>query len=395
MANLSENYIPLCEKSVRSDGTIGIKMIAPGWGSSGYYPADILERDAPAVFPPGTMMFWNHDTAMEEAERPEGDLSRLAAITTSLPRYEPNGIDGAGVYADARVMAGYAGIIDDIGGDIGLSIRAAGSFQEGEAEGRRGRIITELTRDPNVGSRVDFVTKPGAGGKIISVFESAPHAPKLPVNNFVYVYGNDSTNMPHSITTSTTYSDELDTFLSEAGRVLSRANETKLKAALEQLTAVLSTLGNEEVASESNHNLEANMSEQELKEAQAALAKNQEELTESKNALARLQEQLLLRESRDFVTAQLAEADLPEITNLRLVGQLARNPVVENGKIDEAKMKERIDAAITEAKAEIAAIMGSNGQITGMGESAQSSNSTIAESQKRIDDALAGIGYGG
>lgn len=72
--------VPLVEKAVRDDGTVPIKVIAPGWGTSGYYPAAVLERDGPTVFAKGTHMYWNHPTLTETIERPERSLSDLAAI---------------------------------------------------------------------------------------------------------------------------------------------------------------------------------------------------------------------------------------------------------------------------------------------------------------------------
>jgi hypothetical protein len=46
----ASELIPLTEGAVRKDGTALIKLIQPGWGSSGYYPAAVLERDGPTVF---------------------------------------------------------------------------------------------------------------------------------------------------------------------------------------------------------------------------------------------------------------------------------------------------------------------------------------------------------
>ena len=178
MANelLKTEYSPLIEKAVRSDGTIGIKVIGSGWGSSGYYSKDVLERDIPSAFPPGTFMMWNHPTATEEAERPEGDLSNLAAILTSAPKWQESGKQGPGVYADAKVFGGYKEAIDEIGEHIGVSIRGRGRSSMGEADGREGRIIDEVTD----GLSVDFVTSPGAGGAITQVFEAAPNNEPLP-----------------------------------------------------------------------------------------------------------------------------------------------------------------------------------------------------------------------
>jgi hypothetical protein len=248
---LHESFIPLAERAVRRDGTVRLKLIGPGWGSSGYYSRQVLERDIPHVFPPRTQNFWNHDTVAEEVERPEGDLSRLASVIISRPVWE-NGPAGPGMYADARAFAGYAEAIDELGEFIGVSIRAAGVVKDGEAEGRRGPIVQGIVPDPLVGARVDYVTRPGAGGAIVQLFESAPGAAKLP----------DPKNPP------TKSAAEL---IQEAGRILSAKNEKELRAgqealqaALKALTAVLEQLADGEEAS-----AEAKESARKLKEARS------------------------------------------------------------------------------------------------------------------------------
>lgn len=166
---LAPEFIPLVEKAVRRDGTIPIKVISPGWGSSGYYPADVLQRDGPQVFKAGLQMFWDHQTAQEEAERPEGSLDDLAAVLTTPARWEAAGAAGPGLYADAKIFPQYVESVDSLAPHIGVSIRANGRAQTGEAEGRRGSIIQEIA----TAKSIDFVTKPGAGGQIISMFEAA------------------------------------------------------------------------------------------------------------------------------------------------------------------------------------------------------------------------------
>jgi len=142
-----------------------IKLIQPGRGSSGYYPAEVLKRDGPGVFKAGTQMFWNHPTDAEESQRPEGDLNHLAAITTSDAVFDENGKDGAGLYARAKVFSDYADKVKEKGKHIGLSIRAGGLRDDGAAapDGRKG-IITALKNAQSV----DFVTRAGAGGKVFT-----------------------------------------------------------------------------------------------------------------------------------------------------------------------------------------------------------------------------------
>ncbi len=165
--------IMLIEKAVRPDGTVPIKLIAPGWGSSGFYSKDVLERDGPAAFPRGTKMYWNHQTAVEEAERPEGDLRNLASEFINGATYQEMGKSGPGLYADAKVFGAYKPHIEELAPHIGTSIRARGIATQGEAEGRKGNIIEKISQ----GISVDYVTQAGAGGQIVQLFESARPAP--------------------------------------------------------------------------------------------------------------------------------------------------------------------------------------------------------------------------
>ncbi len=174
---LEGEIVPLVEKAMRPDGTIPVKIIQPGWGSSGYYSPEVLRRDGPAVFPSGTQMFWNHPTAREESDRPEGDLRDLAGEFVSDPRYldEGEAPAGPGLYADAKVLPPFSESIDELAPSIGLSIRGYGLSKPGEAEGRKGPIVTKLT----AGRSVDFVTQAGAGGRILELFENARDRARL------------------------------------------------------------------------------------------------------------------------------------------------------------------------------------------------------------------------
>lgn len=167
---LTELPIKLVERAIRSDGTTKIKIIAPGAGSSAFYPREVLKRDGPNVFKAGTKMYWDHQTAAQEAAQPEGSLDRLAAKLTSNARWQDDPVDGPGLYADAKVYKHYADVANEIAEDIGISIRASGKAKIGDVPGiGRMPILEELTSVKSV----DFVTTPGAGGKVVSLFESA------------------------------------------------------------------------------------------------------------------------------------------------------------------------------------------------------------------------------
>lgn len=146
-----------------------IKVIAPGWGSSAYYSKEVLQRDGPKVFAKGTHMMWNHQTTTEESERPEGDLSDLAAVLVENAKWDDAGAKGPGLYAKAKVFSDYAQQVSEKGPHIGVSINAGVKCHEGEAEGRTGRIADQFVK----AFSIDFVTKAGAGGApLVPVQES-------------------------------------------------------------------------------------------------------------------------------------------------------------------------------------------------------------------------------
>lgn len=167
------DIVPLVEAAVSGDGKTRIKVIAPGWGSSGYYGAKMLERDGGEAFPTGTKMYLDHPTKAEEAARPERSVKDMAAVLTSPAKWDAAGKEGPGLYAEANVVPAFRDFINGAAKHIGVSIRAAGKSALGEAEGRKGPIIERIA----VGKSIDFVTQAGAGGKILT--ESGRQAESL------------------------------------------------------------------------------------------------------------------------------------------------------------------------------------------------------------------------
>lgn len=432
-------FVPLIERAVRSDGTIPIRIIGPGWGTSGYYSREVIERDVPSAFPPGTHMYWNHPTVSENMERPERDLRDLAAVTITAPRWESDGPAGPGMYAEARVFEGYAPVIDEIAEHVGVSIMAAGRREPGEADGRQGLIVTEISSQMPPGTpprpSIDFVTIPGAGGKIVSIFESAPGAPPLPrpvqlsfdnlqeaqnlgewIESRLHLsltqiaddlFGNGHVNREERKALSAAIGRALDayhSFLLENSPALfqrrsySTAPDSADIAGLNGGEEISESAGQSATA---KNGMEASMSEEKLKETADALAEARRHVAERDAAIAKMREQLLMREAKDHVSNKLAEAELPDVTKARLSRQLAANPPVkESGELDTAKLDTAIDTAIIEAQTELAAIIGTNGQVSGMGGQGTQSGAAqlpaIEESQKRTDAALARLsGLGG
>ncbi|MFI7608805.1 hypothetical protein ACIBTV_27345, partial [Micromonospora sp. NPDC049366] len=159
-------------------GVYVIDVIRSGWNTSGsrYYSAAVLERDVPKVYPKGTQMFIDHPGRSEQDERPERSLTTLAAVFLEDPW--PVREDGGGVVmrTTARVFAPWQTFIAEAWAHIGVSINGNGHGEYGEAEGRHGLVLEELT----YGQSVDFVTKPGAGGRVVGLLESAREAAASP-----------------------------------------------------------------------------------------------------------------------------------------------------------------------------------------------------------------------
>jgi hypothetical protein len=140
-----------------------IKLIAPGKGSSAFYPAEVLKRDGPNVFTKGTHIYINHATSAEESARPEGDWHKLAGALESNAYYDEAGKAGPGLYGSALFTSDYAPLVKEKAAFTGMSIRASGVAEAGKM--RDGvPILKQLTGAESV----DVVTRAGAGGMILT-----------------------------------------------------------------------------------------------------------------------------------------------------------------------------------------------------------------------------------
>lgn len=330
---LDVDFVPLVEKAVRKDGTIALKLIDPGWGSSGYYSKEVLERDGPKVFTKGTKMYVDHPTPEEDRQRPERSVRDLAAVLESNARFLENGPDGPGLYADAKVYKPYQEVLNEVAEDIGVSIRAMGRAKFGTAEGKQGPIVEAI-----VGAKsVDFVTDPGRGGKILTLYEAARKQ-------------NQGAAAP-----AVTQQQEANT--------------------MAQLTE---------------------QQQQELLESNKRLQDQVNQLIESNKTLTttvtRLGEVNIIQESTNFARTVLAGINLPEITRARLVESLGGNPVLKDGAIDREAFKAQI---LESAKAEAAYLASATGGgvIRGMGESFQESSDLKPEDAvKQLAEAFRAFG---
>lgn len=160
MANVRES----AGVTTTGPGRMLIQLIAPGQGSSGYYAPEVLEAAAAdKVFPRGTQMHIDHDSAVESMDKPEGSLRNLAAVLQEDAYIDSNG----NLVAEALVSSTWKTFLDEFKDYVGASINAAADIVKTST----GTVIERLI--PHKFNRVDFVTVGGRDGKIIQVLESA------------------------------------------------------------------------------------------------------------------------------------------------------------------------------------------------------------------------------
>lgn len=169
---IHEAFIGAIKESFASDGTALIKLIDPGIGSTGYYGADVLKEAAQAkIIPSGTQMFGNHMTQAQRDEQPEGDVYNKIGVTLEDARWidADTAPAGAGLYAKSKIMQHHRPFVESMKDDMGVSIDGTASIAWGEVEGRQMPIIEKLLAV----NSVDFVTRAGRGGQIVSLQEAA------------------------------------------------------------------------------------------------------------------------------------------------------------------------------------------------------------------------------
>ena len=155
--------------TAKRSGRIEVQLITPGWGSSGHYSAKVLENAANAgIWGPGHQLFLDHPGEEERYDRPERSVKDLAATLVEAARWDA---ERQAVVGEAQTFGPWADTLLDehFAAAIGVSIRAFADTTVGEADGRKGTIITEITEAVST----DFVTRAGRGGAILAVLESA------------------------------------------------------------------------------------------------------------------------------------------------------------------------------------------------------------------------------
>lgn len=379
-------------------------IISAGWGSSGYYSREMLERDGPAIFGAGTHMYLNHPTEQEEFERPERDVKDLAARIDTTPR-----MIGNDLIAEIVIFPIWQPVIDSLAEDIGLSIRAFGEMEHGEAEGREGPIITRLTE----GRSVDFVTQAGRGGKIGALIESVRVKERLSSDVRRDLdsaggarFGSEDTNV---------YVDDFDIDENWAVYCVYKKGvaDTYLRVGYQQGETGGIVLSNEvtqvsrkvtyvptEDVEEKEQLVEQN--EQRIKELEGKVATLETKVTEATEALTtettkrERAEDALMRVGSEKIVREAVEKveDLPEGRAVERAVKSAMSsklPVDEDGKLDTERLQDRAKKAAEEERDYLAESVGT-GRVKDLGGGNGGGGGGAEETQKKLIESFKNLG---
>lgn len=238
---------------------VAVTIITPGKGSSGEYPPETIKKLAESpIWDSPVHMYMNHATNGERASRPEGDIRELAGVIDGRPVVD----DSGALVGRAKIFPEYRDFIRERAPYIGVSINASGIMAPG-----KDRVIQEITQVDSV----DFVTKPGRGGKITAVLESSREvdgmaniveADGVPVDKPAPAPAQDA---PKAESPEVT---ELKKQVEDL-----KAERDELKAKVEELQAESAKKDAESVVAEAFRNVDAPMTRKMLVESAASLSK--------------------------------------------------------------------------------------------------------------------------
>lgn len=155
-------------------GTLTITIIKEGFNTSKtkFYSKKAL-RETGGIFA-GAKMFANHQTTAEEKARPEGRVQDwVASISKESPWLESDGrLRSKAIVHDADFKKKLTGLQEaGLLGEMGVSIRAFGGGTPAEVGGYKTTFVESFLGCKSV----DFVTFPGAGGKVDMLESDGQH----------------------------------------------------------------------------------------------------------------------------------------------------------------------------------------------------------------------------
>ena len=264
-----------------------VRLISEGTGSTGVYTKEALQGSFAEAFPIGTHMYIDHASETERWDRPEGTLTKLAAVIAETPRWQD--APEPGMYATIEVVEQWAPFIEQVSDIIGVSIHCGATLAQTDDIVTPGDSLPPMIESfiPSPVNSVDFVTVPGAGGRLVEALESFK-------NGSAIVDGSNKYNSERK---------RMDTEFKEALEAL----DTKLSALVEALADKAKKKDEEDEEDEEDAKKAKEEEKDKAEKAKDAKKKDEEDAKKAKEAIL-----------------ALADSDLPEVSRVRVAEAIAR-----------------------------------------------------------------------
>jgi hypothetical protein len=320
-------------------GELEVTFIKPGLNSSGkrFYPKETIAEGVNGGLFNGLKMFVNHASLQELSQRPERSLTEWVSTVKETWTDPATGDGKAKIKVVQTWFKNFLKDLQEAGAlpDIGLSIFATGKVKPGNVQGKSTSIVEKFQSAMSI----DWVTEPGAGGRVDAIWES--HQPMM--------IKEQELNMLNSM--------KVDDALKE----LRESRPDILEAIRGEFAATQQTEA-EKLAEAAAR-----------KADQDRIAALETKLAESDAKTATEKAARVAAEYKSMVDAALKESKLPDLAKSRIAASLVEPALKEDGEVDETKVKESVATAVKAETDYVDALLKAQGKgngITGLGESA-------------------------
>lgn len=336
-----------------SKGELEVTFIKPGLNKSGkrFYPAGTIKEGVDNGLFNGLKMFLNHASIQELSQRPERSLTEWVSTVKETWIDESTG-DGK---AKIKVVQGwFKNFLKDLQeagalGDIGLSIFATGRVKPGTIGGKTTSIVEKFQSAMSI----DWVTEPGAGGRVDAIWEShRPEMIKEQEMNVLESMKPDDALRQIRESRPDIYEAVRAEFASDAQTEAEKAIlEAERKAASDQIAAL-----------------------------ELRLQESDERSANEKMARVQAQHAVLVQDV-------IKESELPEVAKARIAAQATTPILTEDGELDTDKVKESVSSLIKSEETYVQEMVQAATQgkgIQGLGESASTSTPESEDANDRV-----------
>lgn len=141
--------------------TYRVRLISAGQGSSGFYNAEMLQRDIGTALPKGTHAYMNHMTREQREAGGVRDIEDFAGSFQSEPEWVA---EEQAAYANVKFRKDIAEFIEEFKDDIGVSIEVHAGVKSEDG------VVEEMGYTPL--NSLAIVPRAGARGKVVELIES-------------------------------------------------------------------------------------------------------------------------------------------------------------------------------------------------------------------------------